>query len=45
MGRTKGALNKQTTLPAVYELSPADRLQMLANLLIEIISEELCTED
>lgn len=45
MGRTKGAINKQTRLPAVYELSPADRLQMIAALLVEIVSEELCTKD
>lgn len=45
MGRTKGALNKQTKLPVVYELSSADRLQVLASLLIEIISEELCANE
>ena len=45
MGRTKGALNKQTKLPSCYELEAIDRLQMIASLLIEIISEELCTKD
>ncbi len=44
MGRTKGTQNKKSCLPAVYELSPADRMQMLTSLIVEIISEELCTE-
>jgi hypothetical protein len=42
MGRTKGALNKQLTKPAVLSLSPAERVQMIADLLIDIIGEELC---
>lgn len=45
MGRIKGSLNKQIKLPSCYELDAIDRLQMIASLLIEIISEELCTED
>ena len=40
MGRTKGAKNKETSLPVVYTLSAEQRLQMLVNLLIEIICEE-----
>lgn len=42
MGRPKGVVNKQVALPAVYTLSPAQRAQMIAQLLVEIISEELC---
>ena len=40
MGRTLGAKNNEIQLPAVYSLTPEQRLQMLANLLIEIINEE-----
>jgi|GEM_PF-3723795 len=45
MGRTKGALNRQNKLPTAYTLSNEDRLKLIANLLIEIISEELCTNN
>ena len=41
MGRTLGAKNNKILIPAVYTLTPEQRLQMLANLLIEIIHEEL----
>lgn len=44
MGRTKGAVNK-AKLPVVFELAPEDRLQLVAQLLIELISEELCTKE
>jgi len=44
MGRTKGALNKQTKLPDVLLLSDTERLEILASLLLDIITEELCTE-
>lgn len=40
MGRTMGAKNNEIKLPAIYALTPEQRLQMLANLLIEILSEE-----
>jgi hypothetical protein len=43
MGRTKGALNKETQLPEVYTLSIDDRLELVAKLVIDMISEELCT--
>jgi hypothetical protein len=45
MGRTKGALNKHGDLLVEYAMSPADRLQLLAGLLVEIISEELCADN
>ncbi len=45
MGRTKGALNKQISLPDACELAAVDRLQMIASLLVELISEELCTTE
>lgn len=41
MGRTLGAKNNEIQIPAVYTLTPEQRLQMLSNLLIEIIHEEL----
>jgi len=44
MARTKGALNKQPAVSAEYSLSSDDRVQLIAQLLIEIISEELCSE-
>ena len=44
MGRKKGALNKQLTKPVVLSLTPAQRVQMIADLLIDIISEELCVK-
>jgi len=45
MARTKGSQNKEVKLPDVYTLTPSDRLEMLALLVIEIVSEELCTEN
>lgn len=45
MARTKGSQNKEVKLPDVYTLTPNDRLEMLALLVIEIVSEELCTEN
>jgi hypothetical protein len=44
MGRTKGALNK-TKLPTIYELDLDERLEIVAKLLIDLITEELCTKD
>ena len=44
MGRSKGSLNKQDNLPALLTLTPEQRVQMIAALLIEIISEELCVQ-
>lgn len=44
MGRTKGAVNK-VKAPVVYEMSPEERLELVAQLLIEIVSEELCTKE
>ncbi|HUB92952.1 MAG TPA: hypothetical protein VMB52_00425 [Verrucomicrobiae bacterium] len=45
MGRTKGATNRQVNTPTYYTLSLAERAQLIAALLVEIISEELCTKD
>lgn len=39
MGRTKGSQNKEKA-DDVYTLSPELRLQLIANLLIEILIEE-----
>jgi len=40
MGRTIGAKNKEIQVPVEYTLTAEQRLEMLANLLIEIICEE-----
>jgi hypothetical protein len=40
MGRTSGAKNKETILPAVYTLTAEQRLQMLVSLLVEILAED-----
>lgn len=45
MSRPKGSKNKQLAVPTVYALQPNERLDLLAGLLIEIISEELWTTD
>ncbi len=42
MGRTKGTQNKEIELPEVYSLSPEERIEMLAAILVDIISEDLC---
>lgn len=43
MGRTKGAINKETQQPEEYILTSEQRLKLIADLLIEIITEEgLC---
>ncbi len=42
MGRIKGAQNKEIILPEVYSLSPEERIEMLAAILVDIISEDLC---
>lgn len=45
MARTMGATNRRSNLPAVYTLSTEQRLEMLAAILTDIISEELCKAD
>lgn len=45
MGRTKGATNKEIPLPEVYILSPEQRISLITNLLIELIEEELCSQE
>ena len=45
MARTKGSQNKEIKLPEVYALSANDRLEMVALLIVELVSEELCTKD
>lgn len=42
MGRLKGIKNKELKLPKVYSLSPEQRIKMLAAILVDIISEDLC---
>ena len=40
MGRTKGALNKQTNTEPTLLLSNNDRIDLLAAIILEIILEE-----
>lgn len=42
MGRTKGLQNKEIRIPKVYSLSLEERIEMLAAILVDIISEDLC---
>ena len=45
MSRPKGSKNKQISVPAAYTLQPAQRIDLIAGLLIDIILEELWTTD
>ena len=40
MGRTKGAQNKNSVTPSFLDLSPEDRLNLLANLIIDKVFED-----
>ncbi len=40
MGRTKGAKNKQVHQPEIVKLDDAQRLEILADILLEVIFEE-----
>ena len=42
MARTIGATNKDQNLPAEYGLTVDQRIEMLAVILTDLISEELC---
>lgn len=44
MARTKGAINKQR-LPVVFTLTAQERIEMLAALILDMVSEELCNTD
>lgn len=45
MARTKGSHNKEIRLPEVFEMTAEERLEALAVILADIVSEELCTQD
>lgn len=45
MGRTTGSTNAQVAVPETYLLSLEQRTEMISQLLIEIISDELSTND
>lgn len=46
MARTKGTTNKEIRLPEAYTLTPEQRLQVIADLLIELIcEEEACSQE
>ena len=40
MGRTKGAKNKRVNKPDIIELGTIEKLDILADLLLEVILEE-----
>jgi hypothetical protein len=40
MSRTKGAKNKQIELPEIVGLQDKEKLEILANILLEIVFEE-----
>lgn len=42
MSRTKGAISKKVNLPEVFSFTTEQRVALLASLLLEIVSEELC---
>jgi hypothetical protein len=42
MSRTKGAVNKALSLPVVYTLTVDERIEMIASIILDIVSEELC---
>jgi hypothetical protein len=45
MARTVGSGNKEIKLPEVFEMTPDERIEVLAILLTDIICEELCNQD
>ena len=45
MARTKGSHNKEIKLPDVFEMTTEERLEALAIILADIVSEELCTQE
>lgn len=42
MTRKAGSTNKEIKLPEVFTMTAEQRLEMLAAVLVDIISEELC---
>jgi len=40
MGRTKGATNKRVNQPEIIGLEEGEKLEMLADILLEVIFEE-----
>lgn len=45
MARTKGSHNKEIQLPEVFVMTDEERLEALAIILADIVSEELCTQE
>lgn len=45
MARTKGSHNKEIQLPEVFDMTIEERLEALAIILADIVSEELCTQE
>ena len=45
MARTKGSHNTEIQLPEVFEMTTEERLEALAVILTDIVSEELCTQE
>lgn len=45
MARKAGSINKEIKLPEVFTMTAEQRLEVLAVILADIISEELCEAD
>lgn len=45
MSRIAGSHNKEIRLPEVFEMTDEERLEVLAVILTDIVSEELCTQE
>lgn len=45
MARTIGSINKEIKLPKVFEMTAEERLEALALILTDIVSEEICTQE
>lgn len=45
MARKPGSVNKETKLPEAFSMTAEQRLEVLASILADIVSEELCKQD
>ncbi len=45
MARKAGSTNKEIKLPEVFTMTPEQRLEVLAVILVDIVSEEPCKVD
>jgi hypothetical protein len=45
MSRPRRSKNKQVSVPVAYSLRPTERIDLITGLLIDIVCEELWTDD